>query len=29
MSKVIVQTGQFKGLRKQPLHNVLIYTRST
>ncbi|HDI3283185.1 TPA: AraC family transcriptional regulator, partial [Vibrio cholerae] len=22
MSKVIVQTGQFKGLRKQPLHNV-------
>ncbi|EEO07582.1 helix-turn-helix domain-containing protein [Vibrio cholerae] len=25
MSKVIVQTGQFKGLRKQPLHNVLIY----
>ncbi len=25
MSKVIVQTGQFRGLRKQPLHNVLIY----
>ncbi|MCX9562112.1 AraC family transcriptional regulator, partial [Vibrio cholerae] len=25
MSKVIVQTGKFKGLRKQPLHNVLIY----
>lgn len=25
MSKVIIQTGQFKGLRKQPLHNVLVY----
>lgn len=25
MSQAIVQTGQFKGLRKQPLHNVLIY----
>ncbi|WP_434362532.1 helix-turn-helix transcriptional regulator [Parasalinivibrio latis] len=25
MGKPLVQTGQFRGIRKQPLHNVLVY----
>jgi hypothetical protein len=26
MGEVLVQTGQFRRIRKQPLHNVLIYS---